>query len=307
MRLGGLRSSGNIEDRRGLGGMFRGGGGFGGHRGGLPIGGGRLGIGGLLLLLILSYVTGINPLALLNTDGQTYYDEAPRRTTSAGTPNDETGRFIAQVLGSTEDVWSDLFQKQYGSAYRAPRLVLFTGMTPSACGTAQSAAGPFYCPNDRRIYLDTAFFSQMRARFDACPAGQGACAFAQAYVIAHEVAHHVQSALGVIAKVNQLRETGSRTEANALSVKLELQADCLAGVWAHHANKTSAIIETGDVEAALQTARAIGDDMLQRRSQGTVVPDSFTHGSSEQRQRWLRVGLEKGSVAACNTFGARAL
>jgi predicted metalloprotease len=298
MRLDDFRSSGNVEDRRGMGGG-----------GGMRIGRGGLGIGGLLVVLLISYLTGINPAALIGgyesvTGGQQQVD-APSRQ---GTPTDESGRFVSQVLGSTEDVWSEIFRNEVGSTYRPPRLVLFEGGTVSACGTAQSAMGPFYCPTDQKVYLDTSFFDEMRSRFRACPAGEGQCAFAQAYVIAHEIGHHVQNVLGILPKVTQARQqAGSEEQSNALSVRTELQADCLAGVWAHNAEQRFRFIEPGDVEGALQTAEAIGDDMLQRRSQGYVVPDSFTHGSAAQRQRWFLTGLKDGRVASCNTFTARQL
>ena len=293
MRLDDFRSSDNVEDRRG---------------GGMPMGRGGIGIGALLVILVVSYFTGINPLMLIGgyesvTGGGQQQEVEPGKE---GAPADESGRFVSQVLGSTEDVWTENFQEQVGSSYRAPRLVLFTGGTVSACGTAQSAMGPFYCPNDQKVYLDTTFFDEMRQRFNACNS-DGTCQFAQAYVIAHEIGHHVQNLLGILPKVQQARESVGGDQSNELSVRTELQADCLAGVWANRAEQRFKFIEPGDVEAALQTAQAIGDDMLQKKSQGYVVPDSFTHGSSAQRQRWLIVGLKEGKVASCNTFSARQL
>jgi uncharacterized protein len=294
MRLDDFRESANVEDRRGMGG---GGGG----------GGGRLGILGILVALVISYFTGINPALLIGGfehlagGGQV---QQQRQVARPGTPGDTAGNFVAKVLGSTEDTWTEIFQQQLGGkTYTKPRLVLFSGYTQSACGAAQSAMGPFYCPNDRTIYLDTAFFEEMRARYNACPPERGACAFAQAYVIAHEVGHHVQNLLGILPRVHQAQQAaGSEAQANALSVRLELQADCLAGVWARNTENKLRFIQAGDVEAALQTASAIGDDMLQRRARGRVVPDSFTHGSAAQRQRWFATGLQSGQVRSCDPF-----
>ena len=295
MRWDDFRASGNVEDRRS-------GGGF---------GGGRLGIVGIVIALIVSWITGINPLTLLQGYEQIAGSGAPiaqtQQRAQQGAPADPTGQFVAKVLGATEDAWADIFQKQ-GRQYTRARLVLFRGATQSACGRAQSAMGPFYCPTDRTIYLDTQFFADMRARFNACPMEQGACAFSQAYVIAHEVGHHVQNLLGTLPRVQRMRQSASsEAQANQLSVRLELQADCFAGVWAHHTEQRLRFIQVGDVEAAMQTASAIGDDMLQRRAQGRVVPDSFTHGSAAQRQHWFGTGLRSGQPQACDTFGARAL
>jgi predicted metalloprotease len=214
-----------------------------------------------------------------------------------GTPKDEIGKFVAAVLGSTEDAWGDIF-KQNGQTYQQPRLVLYSGATQTACGMGQSAMGPFYCPPDRRVYLDTSFFREMEQRFNS-PGD-----FASAYVVAHEVGHHVQNLLGILPRVSQERERSSPVEANQLSVRLELQADCFAGVWAAHSKKS---LEQGDIEEALNAATAIGDDRLQRQTQGRVVPDSFTHGSSAQRVRWFKTGFDAGQVRACNTFAARQL
>jgi predicted metalloprotease len=211
---------------------------------------------------------------------------------------------VRAVLGSTEVQWKDLFAKE-NQTYRAPKLVMFSGGTRSACGAAQSAMGPFYCPADREVYLDASFFKDLERRFRGC-AGE-ACKFSSAYVIAHEIGHHVQNLLGILPKVQQAqRASGNRTESNRLQVRVELQADCFAGVWAHHAEQRWKLLQPGDIDAALQTAAAIGDDMLQKRSQGHVVPDSFTHGSSEQRKRWFMTGFKEGTIKACNTFSATA-
>ena len=304
MRLDNLPESDNIDDRRGDGG------GFGG--GGLPIGGGGLGIGTIIVLGIVGYALGIDPRLLIGgaeiiSGGGSQYQQqrAPQQQGRTGTPSDETGRFVARILGSTEVQWKDIFQKE-GQTYRAPRLVMFSGTTRSACGQAQSAMGPFYCPGDREVYLDTSFFRDLETRFRGCTGK--ACDFSRAYVIAHEVGHHVQNLLGILPKVQQAqRQVSSRAEANQMQVRVELQADCFAGVWAHHAEKQYKFLDAGDIDAALQTASAIGDDMLQRRSQGTVVPESFTHGSSAQRKRWFSTGFKEGTVKACNTFAAASL
>jgi uncharacterized protein len=314
MRWEDLPQSDNIDDRRGDGGG-QGGGYGGGHGGGYPMGAGGLGIGGMIALGLLGWALGIDPRLLIGgaemlMGGQQQYErqyrppqqETARRT---GTPTDETGRFVAAVLGSTEVQWKDIFTKE-GQTYRAPRLVMFSGATRSACGAAQSAMGPFYCPADREIYLDTSFFRDLERRFRGC-SGK-ACEFSQAYVIAHEVGHHVQNLLGILPKVQQAqRASGNKVESNRLQVRVELQADCFAGVWAHHAEQKWKLLQPGDIEAALQTAAAIGDDMLQKRGQGQVVPDSFTHGSSEQRKRWFTTGFKQGTVKACNTFSTAQL
>ncbi|GGX96551.1 metalloprotease [Massilia dura] len=287
MRWDGNRESDNVEDRRGGGG---GGGGFG-------FGGGSLSIGGVVIALILSFVFGINPLTLLGG----MQGGAPQQATQQTTPaNDTETRFMRTVLADTEDTWGALFSAQ-GAQYQPPKLVLFTGRTATGCGTGQSATGPFYCPADSKVYIDLDFYRLMKERFKV--SGE----FAQAYVVAHEIGHHVQHLLGVSDQVHQAQQTTSETQANALSVRLELQADCYAGVWAFHANRSRQILEQGDVEAALSAATAIGDDALQRQSQGHVVPDSFTHGTSAQRARWFRTGLDSGDVAQCDTFKARQL
>lgn len=281
MRLGGSRRSGNIEDRRGMG-MGRG-----------------AGIGvGTVVLLIVGYFMGINPATLLNLADVTQ-QEAPQAQGPTGAPADEAGDFVAAVLGETEDVWSAIFSAQ-GAQYPAPTLTLFSGRVSSACGSASSASGPFYCPGDRKVYIDLEFFNQLATEFGA-PGD-----FARAYVIAHEVGHHVQTLTGASQRVQQVRER-SPQDANRAQMALELQADCYAGVWAQRADSARQILETGDVEEGLAAAAAVGDDTLQRRMQGTVVPDSFTHGSAAQRTRWFRRGLESGDPGRCNTFDGAAL
>jgi predicted metalloprotease len=215
-------------------------------------------------------------------------------------------QFVSAVLGSTEVQWKEIFA-QAGKRYEPPALVMFSGSTRSGCGAAASAMGPFYCPNDQKVYLDTDFFQELEQRFRGCEVGSKGCQFSQAYVITHEVGHHVQNLLGVLPKVQQMQQGLDKADANQLQVRVELQADCLAGIWAHHAEEKWRLIEPGDVEAAMQTASAIGDDRLQRRSQGYVVPDAFTHGSSEQRVRWFMNGLKSGQVASCDTFQAARL
>ena len=234
--------------------------------------------------------------------GTSHYEEAPRGN-RAPAPTDETGRFIRAILGSTEDRWREVFEKA-GKRYAAPHLVVFQGRVNSGCGTAVAQMGPFYCPNDRKVYLDTSFFRDIEARFRGC---QGkACRFSQAYVIAHEVGHHVQNLLGILPKVQQLQRGMDKVEANQLQVRVELQADCFAVICANHERQRLDVLEPGDVEAALQTATAIGDDTLQRKAGGAVVPDAFTHGSAKQRRDWFMNGFQRGSIAACNTFDAQA-
>jgi hypothetical protein len=283
------RRSENVEDRRG-------------SRVGLPGGGLRIGGGGLLVLLLAGWLLGLNPLELLSLaagpGGGTLELPGPAADAPAppgGGPADEGADFVSVVLADTEDTWSALF-REGGSAYEPPRLVLFSDVVRSACGTAQSAMGPFYCPLDQRVYIDLSFYRELRDRFGA-PGD-----FAEAYVIAHEVGHHVQSLLGTAEQVRAAQQRGGEREANALSVRLELQADCYAGVWAHHADRARQVLEAGDVEEGLAAAAAIGDDRLQQQSQGRVVPESFTHGSSAQRVEWFRRGLETGSMEACDTF-----
>lgn len=285
MRIDDYRDSDNVEDRRGGGG---------------GIGRGGVGIGGIILALVVSYFTGINPLTLLGVIEQTPLAQHAAPTAHKPPANDASARFVSKVLASTEDVWSDTFRRN-GQQYEAPKLVLFTGATPTACGTGQTAMGPFYCPGDRKVYIDLAFYRELRERFQA--PGE----FAQAYVIAHEVGHHVQNLLGIAGKVHARQQRVGKAEANALSVRMELQADCLAGVWGKRTDTMKNILEPGDLEAALNAASAIGDDRLQQQAQGRIVPESFTHGSSAQRVRWFRVGFESGDMNQCNTFKAAQL
>jgi uncharacterized protein len=292
MRLDELPRSENVEDRRGAG--FR-----------VPGGGGGLGIGTVVVLGLVGYWLGIDPRLLIGgaevlSDGGGSQQQSSTGT-RVGTPADQTGQFVSAVLGSTETQWQKIFVR-YGKTYEAPTLVMFSGATSSACGLAQSAMGPFYCPNDRKVYLDTSFFQDLERRFHGCDVGSKACQFSQAYVIAHEVGHHVQNLLGVIPKAHAMQQSMDKVNANRIQVRVELQADCLAGVWAYHAEESWKFIEPGDVEAAMQTSAAIGDDRLQRQAQGYVVPDAFTHGSSEQRTRWFTAGLTSGKVESCDTF-----
>src|ERR1041384_5076078 len=303
MRYDDLPQSDNIEDRRGDGGGG-GGGGF-----GMPMGRGGLGIGTIIVLGIVGYALGIDPRLLIGGaeilsggSGSSY--QQPGKT---GAPSDDMGKFVSRILGSADVVWTQTFE-QGGQRYRKPTLVMFSGATRAdQCGMAQSAMGPFYCPSDQKIYLDTSFFRDLERRFRGCEAGSRSCQFAQAYVIAHEVGHHVQNQLGILSKVQQQQRQGTKPEENRLQVRVELQADCLAGVWAARSDEKWHLIEPGDVEAAMRTAAAIGDDRLQKQAQGYAIPDSFTHGTSEQRQRWFQTGLTQGTVGACNTFGAAQL
>jgi uncharacterized protein len=302
MRWDDFRRSDNVEDDREGGG----GGGF-----GIPMGRGGLGIGTVVVLSLIGYAFGIDPSILiggaeiLSGAGSQYqqpYREPSRRT---GAPSDSTGQFVAAVLGNTEDVWSEIFRAN-GRDYKAAPLRLYRGGEQGGCGFASAAMGPFYCPRDKRIYLDTSFFRDIQVRFRGC-SGK-ACEFAEAYVIAHEVGHHVQDLLGILPKAQSAQQAaGSKAAANRIQVRVELQADCLAGVWAYHSDQKWKSIEPGDVQAALQTASAIGDDRLQKQSQGYVVPDAFTHGSSEQRQRWFTKGLKEGKISSCDTFAAAQL
>ena len=307
MRYDELPQSDNIEDRRGDSSGGGGGGGF-------PMGmGGRggLGIGTIVVLGIVGYALGIDPRVLIGgaemVMGGGQQQQAPSKPSGkTGAPSDELGKFVSHILGSADVQWKLIFEAA-GQRYRPPTLVMFSGATQAnQCGRAQSAMGPFYCPPDNKIYLDTSFFRDIERRFGGCDAGSSTCKFAQAYVIAHEIGHHVQNQLGVLSKVQQQQRGLSKTEANRLQVRVELQADCFAGVWASRADKQWQLIQPGDVEAAMRTAAAIGDDRLQKQAQGYVIPDSFTHGSSEQRQRWFQTGLKSGTVGACNTFAATA-
>ena len=239
---------------------------------------------------------------MLSKSGQSQQES----TTKPGTPSDAMGRFVSAILGSTEAEWTDIFA-QAGKKYQPPTLVMFSGATQSGCGSAQSAMGPFYCPLDQKVYLDTSFFQDLERRFRACDIGSKTCQFSQAYVIAHEIGHHVQNQLGLLPEVQQAQRGMGKAEANNLQVRVELQADCFAGIWANRAHAKWQFIEPGDVEAALQTASAIGDDRLQKQSQGYVVPDAFTHGSSAQRTRWFMTGLKSGSVPSCDTFRTEQL
>jgi uncharacterized protein len=300
MRWDDFRRSDNVEDSRGDDG------GFGGGGMGIPIGGGGLGIGTVIVLGLIGWALGIDPSILIGgaelVNGGRHQEQPyqPPAGQTAGKPTDQMGDFVAAVLGNTEDTWTEIF-KNSGQQYSVPRLRLYSGAIQGGCGFAQAAMGPFYCPNDRRVYLDTSFFRDMRDRFHGC-SGKG-CEFAEAYVIAHEIGHHVQNLLGILPKAQAAqRAAGSKAEANSIQVRVELQADCLAGVWANNSNQRWNSLEPGDVEAALQTAAAIGDDRLQRQAQGYVVPDAFTHGSSAQRQRWFMTGFKEGKVSACNTF-----
>ena len=289
MRLDDQEESSNVEDRRG-GGSF--GGGFG-------IGRGGLGIGTVIVALAASYFFGIDPSVILGLASDI---TQPTAQVSAPRPRaeDDMTRFVRKVLGSTESTWGAIFRAN-GKEYVAPTLVLFSGATQTACGTGQSAMGPFYCPVDQKVYIDLSFYRELKERFQA--PGE----FAQAYVIAHEIGHHVQNLLGISEKVQRARETASKARANALSVRLELQADCFAGVWGNRADAAKQIIEPGEIEQALNAASAIGDDRLQQQSQGHIVPESFTHGSSEQRVHWFKRGMESGDLRQCDTFKAKAL
>jgi uncharacterized protein len=286
------RESANIEDRRDEGPT--------GGDGGPLIGGRHIGIGAVLVALAASYFLGVDPRVLLGlmSGGATAPPPTSQRTsTPAAQPTDELGHFVSVVLANTEDTWSAVFQ-QMGRQYRDPKLVLFTGSTSTACGLGRVAAGPFYCPNDEKVYIDLSFYRLLRERFHA-PGD-----FAQAYVIAHEIGHHVQNLLGTMAKVDSMRNRLSEPQANQLSVRVELQADCYAGVWAHESDQMHRFLEQGDIESALRAAAAIGDDTLQKQAQGYAVPDTFTHGTSTQRTRWFRSGFDSGKLQACDTFRA---
>lgn len=284
MRLDDEQESQNVEDRRGF-------------RVSRGVAGG--GIGGLALILIALFF-GVDPSAILQNNPQNNVSQEPGPNSQPAGTRDEGREFVARVLGSTERTWTEIFRRG-GQEYIQPKLVLFTGQVQSACGFAQAAAGPFYCGNDQKVYIDLAFYRELRERFQA-PGD-----FAQAYVIAHEVGHHVQNLLGIMAKVQSRQSRASEREANALSVRLELQADCLAGIWANFANREPKILEQGDIEEGLNAAAQIGDDTLQKRAQGYVVPEGFTHGSAEQRVSWFRRGIESGDLKRCDTFSARGL
>jgi predicted metalloprotease len=289
MRWDDFRTSSNVEDRRGMG---------------MPGGAGGLGIGTIVVLGLIGWAFGIDPRLLIsgaemmNGGGGSGYEQQQGRQ---GTPDDKAGRFASAILGNTEDVWKAVFPQQIGKPYQAPKMVLFSGATRSGCGNAQSAMGPFYCPNDQTVYLDLSFFQEMQTKFRA--GGD----FANAYVIAHEVGHHVENQLGILERAQQRQREVGGSEANQLSVRIELMADCLAGVWANKSNERYQSLEQGDIEKAIAAAQAIGDDRLQQQTQGRVVPDSFTHGSSAQRVRWLTTGLKSGDIKACDTFRASRL
>jgi len=293
MRMDGQEESSNVEDVRGMGG---GGGGFG-------FGGRGLSIGGIVIAVIVGWIFGINPLQLLGMmDGSDGGTTVQQQGPAPAPPKEDAGaRFVSQVLRSTEQVWTDVFRES-GRTYQAPKLVLFSGSWPTACGQGQAAMGPFYCPEDRKVYIDLSFYRVLEQKLGA--PGE----FAQAYVVAHEVGHHVQNLLGIMEKVDAMRGRGDRAQANALSVRVELQADCFAGVWAARSQKENGWrLDPGDIESALNAAAQIGDDTLQRRTQGTVVPESFTHGTSAQRVNWFKRGVEGGSIDRCNTFEGRDL
>jgi hypothetical protein len=282
------RESRNVEDRRGQGGRRL-------------AGRGKIGIGTIVLALVAMYF-GIDPSVVLNTS-EMVSPPAVETTQDAGArpaAENAQARFVSMVLADTEDTWGPIF-KASGAQYREPSLVLYTGAVRSACGVGQAETGPFYCPGDGKVYLDLSFFDELHHRFGA-PGD-----FAQAYVIAHEVGHHVQNLLGILDRVQQTRQRVSAREGNELSVRLELQADCLAGIWAHHAHRSRQVLEAGDIEEGLAAASAVGDDRIQKRAQGYAVPDSFTHGSAAQRTRWFRKGLETGEVGSCDSFSAAVL
>jgi hypothetical protein len=281
MRWQDSRRSGNVEDARGSR--------FGG-------GGLKLGVGGTLIALVAGYFLGIDPRVILGLTQS--MPSGPEQQAQTGVPADEGGQFVSAVLGDTEDTWSAIFQ-QNGAQYTPTTLVLFSERVRSGCGVADAGVGPFYCPADHKVYLDLNFYNELKTRFNA-PGD-----FAQAYVLAHEVGHHVQTLLGIEDKVRNAQQSASEEQKNQLQVKMELQADCFAGVWAHNANRSRQILEQGDVEEALGAAAAVGDDTIQKRTQGYVVPDSFTHGSAEQRMTWFKRGLDNGTIPACDTFASR--
>jgi uncharacterized protein len=287
MKLDNETESTNFEDRRG-------------SRGGVARAGG-LGIGGVLLALVASYFLGIDPRTLLGVAESVQGGQSQTQSQPLDPANDPDAALRAEmlkVLKKTEVTWAQLFT-QMGGNYQAPTLVAFNGVTPTACGKGQSAMGPFYCPGDQKVYLDMDFFREMERKFRA--GGD----FARAYVIAHEIGHHVQNLMGITGKTDAMRDRVSKVEYNKISVRVELQADCFAGVWAHHSNKAKPFLDPNDIDEAMRAASAIGDDALQRQSQGAVVPDSFTHGTSQQRMRWFKTGFETGSVKGCDTFATR--
>jgi len=293
MRLDKLPTSDRIEDRRGI-----------------PGGRAGLGIGTVVILGLIGWALGIDPRVLIGDAERMSQNGQTQQQTDAGgatgAPSDEMGHFVSAILGSTEAEWTEIFARA-GRTYKPPTLVMFSGATQSGCGFAKAAMGPFYCPIDQKVYLDTSFFQDLERRFRACDVGSKSCQFSEAYVIAHEIGHHVQNQLGLLPKVQEAQRGMEKAEANSLQVRVELQADCLAGVWANRAQTKWQFIEPGDVEAALQTASAIGDDRLQRQTQGYVVPDAFTHGTSAQRTRWFLTGLKSGDPASCDTLRTEQL
>jgi uncharacterized protein len=300
MRWDDFRRSSNVEDERASTG-----GGF-----GMPGGAGGLGLGTIIILGLIGWALGIDPSVLIN--GAQILSGGGSVTQQSGAPpqtspqDKETADFVSAVLGDTEDRWTEIFRAS-GRTYHPPRLIMFSGAIQGGCGLARSAMGPFYCPRDQTVYLDTSFFRDMQRKFGACSSDK-ACRFSEAYVIAHEVGHHVQDELGILPRVTQMQQAASdQSEVNALQVRVELQADCLAGVWANRAQKKHDFLDPGDVDQALQTAAAIGDDRLQKETQGYVVPDSFTHGTSAQRRRWFLNGFNSGDLNACNTMKADSL
>ncbi len=305
MRYDDFRRSDDIEDRRDDSGGGIGGGGL-----GIPMGGGGLGIGTIIVLGLVGYAFGIDPRILIGgaeilTGGQSPSYQSDRTSTPAktGAPTDEMGSMISGILGEIDDRWSEIFQAS-GQTYSGPKIVLFRNATNGGrCGMAQSAMGPFYCPPERKIFLDTGFFREVETRFHGCSGS--ACKFTAAYIIAHEAGHHIQNLLGILPRVTAQQQQANKVDANALQVRVELQADCLSGVWVNREEKKRpGFIEAGDIDGALKTASAIGDDTLQRQATGRVVPDSFTHGSAEQRKRWFMTGYQQGTVKACDTFSA---
>ena len=292
MKWEGNRESENVEDVRGS---------SGGGGGGFRLGGG-VGVGTIAIALVAGWIFGINPLTILGVlsggGGSAVEQSQPQAPGAKPPAGDKQAQFVSVVLANTEDVWQAQF-KRMGATYQAPKLSIFSGAYPTACGQGQSAMGPFYCPGDQKVYIDLGFFETMRTQLGA--SGQ----FAQAYVIAHEVGHHVQDLMGITGKVDAMRGKVSQAQQNALSVRVELQADCFAGIWAHDSQQSKQWLEQGDIESALNAATQIGDDTLQRRSQGQVVPESFTHGSSAQRVGWFKRGFESGDVKQCDTFSAK--
>jgi predicted metalloprotease len=301
MRTDDFRPSDNVEDDREAS----------ASRGGMPVGAGGLGIGTIVIIGLISWYFGIDPSVLLNgaqilTGGGSTTQQGSPPQVAPGTASDATGKFVTLVLGDTEDRWSEIFSAS-GKTYHPAKLRLFAGSEPTPCAFARSAMGPFYCPRDQRIYLDTAFFDDLQNKFGGC-SDSNACKFSEAYVIAHEVGHHVQDELGILPKVMQAQQAStSKVESNALQVRVELQADCLAGIWANRSQQKNNFLDPGDVDQALQTASAIGDDRLQKETQGYVVPDAFTHGTSAQRKRWFTNGFDSGQLSACDTFSAQSL